>query len=43
MHKDRFQSYLDKKKEIRILKEHFENNFSFTIAPQKEEKKDDKK
>lgn len=29
---ERFKSYINKKKSIKILKEHFENNFSLIIA-----------
>eukprot|EP00347_Sterkiella_histriomuscorum_P015597 403356425 len=41
VHSDRFQSYIDKKKQIRILNEHFESNFELIIQPQvaKEESK----
>ena len=33
IHQERYKSYIDKNKEIRILKEHYENNFTFTITP----------
>lgn len=39
LHIDRFKSYVDKKKQIRILKEHFESNFDLHIHPLKEKEK----
>ncbi|CDW71188.1 UNKNOWN [Stylonychia lemnae] len=44
LHQKNYNSYVLKKKEIRILREHFESNFEFIIQPSaiKEESKDGK-
>lgn len=33
IHSDRFKSYVDKNNEIKILKQHYESNFNFSIVP----------